>query len=61
MICDKCKSKADHPSNSKKHRCKTVGCGCQHNATTIPVEKFYDPLGVNLEWVRTRRTTGYSR
>lgn len=59
MICDRCRSKADHPANSSKHHCKTVGCSCQHKPTTTPVEKLYDKYGVRLEWVRTRRTTNY--
>ena len=66
MICPKCASIADHPSNvgSKLSHDSCVNratCPCKHGETSGSVEKLYDGETVDIEWVRTRRTINYSK
>lgn len=63
MICNICRSIADHPSNVNENlkHCEDPGCSCRHIPTTGPVEKLFDGNVVDIEWVRTRRTINYSK
>lgn len=66
MICPKCASIADHPSNVNEtvlhNNCTNPStCPCKHGDTGGPVEKLYDSILVDTEWVRTRRTINYSK
>lgn len=64
MLCDVCKSAADHPSNytdepNSPHCTHTKGCACQGRFSSV--ESLFDPETVDIEWVRIRRTTNYSK
>lgn len=65
MLCAKCKSAADHPSNYITPETELVHCnhdnGCACLGKFSSVESLYDPETVDIEWVRIRRTTNYSR
>lgn len=67
MICRLCRAIADHPSKTPSQlmrelrlRCEP-GCTSQHMSIKTPVEQLYDPMKVDLEWVRTHRIINSSK
>lgn len=63
MLCDRCKSAADHPSNYKpeKKHCEHNSNMCACQGRVASVESLFDPETVDIEWVRIRRTINYSK